>query len=521
MKKLLLFFFFAIAASAIQAQNNNMYSLLYYGRPGFFYNVSGLMQQHDGDFILNAFVYEDAGNYMSIPVGNMFYKISPSTYTIIDSLLMADTTQVSCFITRNPRGEGNIRVLFDYQEVCDSTFLRIGHFPDNDLYTNSEEDIVVPLCEGNVYGGAFVDSKGDLILQYFKEIDDVYYDEYAARFDIEGSLKHQALVDENEMWGLGGGLLREFKESPLKYYQWGYAQSYNGPYRNMIVYVADSLFHRNTVIISSILSEEVIDPPFSAVECLDFNYETEIIPIGGDDILVASKYVSTTIPHLSQIDDEYGVAVAKYDIRTMQKKGYVVFNDYPGGDDNQAACMGLKMMTDGTVYFMYKEQGYPAQSVVIVKMDTDLNLEWKRVCKTEDINMRAPMWHSLLFLNENGQGEEQGIAWAGDGRKAGNNKDGMVCFFLNHDGTVDTNETGIVVRPYAFYPNPVKEQLRMEFSPDVQPAKVELYDLQGRLLRTQDKAFESIDMSRLPSGTYTMRVTLEDGKSYTDKVVKE
>jgi hypothetical protein len=289
----------------------------------------------------------------------------------------------------------------------------------------------------------------------------------------------------------------------------------------MIVYVADSLFHRNTVIISSILSEEAIYPAFSAVECLDFNYDTEIIPIGGDDILVASKYVSTTIPHLSQIDDEYGVAVAKYDIRTMQKKGYVVFNDYPGGDDNQAACMGLKMMTDGTVYFMYKEQGYPAQSVVIVKMDTDLNVEWKRVIKTEDINMRAPMWHSLLFLNENGQDEEQGIAWAGDGRKAGNDQDGIVCFFLNHDGTVGTNEIGIEVRPYAFYPNPVKEQLRMEFSPDVQPAKVELYDLQGRLLRTQDKAFESIDMSRLPSGTYTMRVTLEDEKVYSDKVVKE
>ena len=61
----------------------------------------------------------------------------------------------------------------------------------------------------------------------------------------------------------------------------------------------------------------------------------------------------------------------------------------------------------------------------------------------------------------------------------------------------------------------------MEFSPDVQPTQVELYDLQGRLVHMQSKAFESIDMSQLPAGTYTMRVTLEDGKVYSDKVVKE
>jgi hypothetical protein len=50
---------------------------------------------------------------------------------------------------------------------------------------------------------------------------------------------------------------------------------------------------------------------------------------------------------------------------------------------------------------------------------------------------------------------------------------------------------------------------------------VELYDLQGRLVRTQRSGLERIDMSRLPAGTYMMRVTMEDGNSYSDKVVKE
>jgi hypothetical protein len=73
----------------------------------------------------------------------------------------------------------------------------------------------------------------------------------------------------------------------------------------------------------------------------------------------------------------------------------------------------------------------------------------------------------------------------------------------------------------SLYPNPAKEQLLIQFSPDVQPKQIELYDLQGRLVRTQSKAFESIDMSQLPAGTYTLRVTLEDGQTFSDKVVKE
>jgi hypothetical protein len=92
---------------------------------------------------------------------------------------------------------------------------------------------------------------------------------------------------------------------------------------------------------------------------------------------------------------------------------------------------------------------------------------------------------------------------------------------LIHDGVTAVAEGGIEIRPYMFYPNPAQDQLRLQYSPDVQPKQIELYDLQGRLVRTQSKAFESIDMSQLPAGTYTLRVTLEDGKTYSDKVVKE
>ena len=77
------------------------------------------------------------------------------------------------------------------------------------------------------------------------------------------------------------------------------------------------------------------------------------------------------------------------------------------------------------------------------------------------------------------------------------------------------------LRPYLFYPNPTQDVLHLQYSPDATPKSIELYDLQGRLVRTQRNGLESLNLQGLASGTYTMRVMLEDGKVFSDKVVKE
>jgi len=335
------------------------------------------------------------------------------------------------------------------------------------------------------------------------------FDEYIARFGPDGTLKHQALLLENIRMTLSN--LREYKESPLQYYQWDGISD-----NDLAIYVMDSLFHKNLIVISTILSEEVLDSIHTAYEYLDFDAFTQVIPLDGEDVLVAGVYVRDT--SYMNCTTEYGTAVARYDLRTMQRKDLVVFNDYPG-DNSVAQCMGFKMMSDRTVYFLYKERGYPDESLMAVKMDTDLNVEWKRFLKTDNINIVQPL--AFPDVHEEEQEENKGIGWFGHALKDGDEKRGFVYFFLNHDGTIGTNEGSIEVRPYAFYPNPAKDQLHMSYSPDVQPKQIELHDLQGRLVHTQRSGLERIDMSRLPAGTYTLRVMMEDGKIYSDKVVKE
>ena len=97
----------------------------------------------------------------------------------------------------------------------------------------------------------------------------------------------------------------------------------------------------------------------------------------------------------------------------------------------------------------------------------------------------------------------------------------VTVIIVNDDYDGISGQDGVSVRPYGFWPNPAKDFLRLEFSPDVTPAKVELHDLQGRLVRSQTTGLESVSMEGLAAGTYTLRITLEGGKTFSDMVVKE
>ena len=519
-KNLLPLLVFALVTSALYAQDANLYSIFYHEKPGFSYYIGNPFQQRDGDYILDTYLYENIG-YNQIPFGYMIYKVSPSSHAITDSLLVDGWEAGTTFLTRDPSGEGNIRAIYEYHEDCDSTFVRLTHFPDNDLHHNPAEDIVAPLCDGLGYAGhSLFDRNDDLITTYYKPITEQHGDQYMARIGLDGTLKHQALLIENHFTNFEP--LREFKDSPLQYFQWYGA--YDPPYSDFTVYVIDSLFNTDTVPLNGILREELLfQHPYDssiviiAYEHLIIDYGTEVISAGGNDILVAAQYAIDT--NFSSTNADRGVAVAKYDLVTKRLKCYAVFNDFHWyGSDGSP--MGLKMLDDGTVYFLYKEHGYPEESINIVKMNANLNVEWKRFCKTQNINMYWRFNSPIAIEDE--AGEEIGVAWTGGALKDGNyDINGWVYFMLNHDGPVDVDDNGIVVRPYAFWPNPAKGILNLQYSPDVTPTRIELYDLQGRLVRRQTTTLESINMEGLAAGTYMMRVTLQGGKVFSDKVVKE
>ena len=519
MKKRILLLVFALAATTLHAQmEDDPYALWCSDEGDYMIGIDNMMQQRDGDILIVTDVLMEYSNHYARFLGNIFYKVSPYTHTLTDSLFVADSLAPYYFFARNPQGEGNLRTNIEYDEERDTTYLRISHFTDNSFVINHDDDNVVPLCEGqaNDYLARYMlDSRGDIVMKYYKVGESGSYDCHMARFGVDGTFKHEAILPASQNYI---EKMFEFDDNSNRFYQWkGYTDE------SLAFFVIDSAFQLQTFsVISQIISIDTLpyeteEPYWFAYEHFEFNTDTEVIPVGGNDVLVAARYSNDT--NFDPITAESGVAVAKYDLLTLERKGLIVFNDYPGYTSGY--CMGFKKTSDGSVYFLYREDTYgdTSEGFVIVKMDSDLNVEWKRFFKTDNIKVYWPLQCPILYEDE--QGEEKGIVWGGQGVGTIDNKSKLVNFFLDNTGTESINGSGIEVRPFAFYPNPVQGLLRFDFSPDVQPALVELFDLQGRLVLSQQESFGCIDTGRLASGTYVMRVALKDGRTFSDKVVKE
>ncbi len=205
----------------------------------------------------------------------------------------------------------------------------------------------------------------------------------------------------------------------------------------------------------------------------------------------------------------------------MQKKAVAHFNDWPGST-TYADCMCFQKTPDGNLYIVYRESTpQDTPTMTVAKLDSDLNLIWKRYCY-EPLSFKYDPRSSVYsdILNDN-NGNMKGIYIVGYASHLMQAGAGIFHFFLTDEGLATVKDGSIAIRPYTYYPNPAQDRLHLQYSPDVKPAQVELYDMQGRLVRTQSKELENVDLQGLAPGQYLMKVTLEDGKTYSDKVVKE
>ena len=184
---------------------------------------------------------------------------------------------------------------------------------------------------------------------------------------------------------------------------------------------------------------------------------------------------------------------------------------------------------DDSFYFVYSMgQTFGQEYIncfVVGKMDWEGNLLWRRYW-----NRYLPQYGMKVYFPQNASASlDGGCLIAGFSyRSPVNAGSGYVyqpdVFLLKFfaDGTLSVPEAiSTAIRPYGLFPNPVEDVLHLEYSPDVTPRQVALYDLVGRLLYTQSNDLGNVRMGQLPAGTYTLRITMEDGTTYSDRVVKQ
>ena len=156
-------------------------------------------------------------------------------------------------------------------------------------------------------------------------------------------------------------------------------------------------------------------------------------------------------------------------------------------------------------------------TITLSKFDKELNLQWRRYYGGDghfyDVD--------VIIATEDGGCIMTGVY----------NEDVNVYALLSYVLKVDGNGYDAIgenaeslAKPYFCYPNPAKDIVYIEFSPDVNCKSVEIYTLDGRMVETCHGASlqnNAIDISNLNSGVYLMEIRMSDSSEFTERIVKE
>ena len=192
------------------------------------------------------------------------------------------------------------------------------------------------------------------------------------------------------------------------------------------------------------------------------------------------------------------------------------YDDYT---ETVAEIKGLDILNDN-MFFCYGILDYePGGGMVgnstfcVTKLTTGLDVVWQRIY---DFNNRI-MPRYVMATQDGGCLVTGEIGTGLDG------EEGMMMFAakIDSEGYLEVPEKEIKGQPLFYYPNPVKNQLHIQFSPDIKSDHVEIYDLQGHLVHLQNNCLEVVNLESLLAGQYIMKIAMKNGKTYSIKLVKE
>jgi len=475
----------------------------------YFHVMRNVMQMHDQNILANIKLFTINNNgEIQDSYGWCLLKVSRDCSEVLDTVIIEDHTMslstlalpVAALLEPDPDGEGYLFARIKRDEMLPKNHLSICRF-NEELAFDMENEIRVPLEDSVSIGFEYFYLDGNDIILYYPMIGP-NREFVLSRFGLDGCLKHRRVIADtlcpiNQPFGK----IKVWNESPKEYVVNGQqlALLSGGAYEVSYHYcVLDSLFNIEEMIAYSNWPGSLMS--LNASEFDDFE------SLNDNTFIFTTGYIRYNSTH------ESGTQVTRRDKSTQANLKTVLFpNEDPTGLFSNDQIIGFQKSSDGFVYVAFFNNG-----IIIAKMDMDLNVIWQRRCHSSTQNVfgdfvaaTAPSMQAL---------DDGGLVIGGT---YPHHEDSDVFILtLSRDGT-STPETEAFLRPYLFYPNPIQDQLHLQYSPDVKPSQIELYDLQGRLVHKQAKDLESVDMQSLAPGQYLMKVTLEDGKSYTDKIVKE
>ena len=200
-----------------------------------------------------------------------------------------------------------------------------------------------------------------------------------------------------------------------------------------------------------------------------------------------------------------GPALVKYDI-----EGNPIAH-HRFTDVEQASPKGPVIHGQNNIYTTFGWMKYGV-SQYLISMDGNLDITWVFPLPCPD--SREILIRAIKML-QNGD-----IAIATSYETSYGEK-GLQVFIIRDNDPTATSEMATHEKPFKVYPNPIKDVLKISFTDNTTPARIELYDMTGRRIATTRNKLESIDISTMPTGVYMLLVTTKDGMVYYEKILKD
>lgn len=433
------------------------------------------------------------------PIGIMFYKFSADGM-VRDSLLIYDSSigvyplplferdpehpdrfVYASFVPTDDTLFFRMRTIDMNLDFIGDTILEIDHFTE--LFSNNSYDL-------------FAEPNGDIIASYsIKDDPNETFMTWFLRIGFNGTLKSRTEVPAIRYFdNLHEKHTGMYNESPVQYCYWGCNHDANsGDNPPIRLYVLDSLFN--------VVEEQCFY--FYQGHFYTKNWNDQFVSIDDQYYLQVNK--------CSQFDPQtyYSTEWILLEKRNRRhvKQATAIFGD--SNQYRQPEAIRAIAVNSNTIYLSYMTTVVANNHLVLLRLDGDLNVQWERHFLSED----TFHFGRCMRVLDNGN-----IAVASFSATDSPNSVSVV---VVKDDYEDLEELGIQVRPYTYYPNPVQSELHLHYSPDVQPDRIELFDLRGQLLQTQSQNFECVSLEGFAAGRYLMKITMKDGKAFTDKVVKE
>ena len=230
--------------------------------------------------------------------------------------------------------------------------------------------------------------------------------------------------------------------------------------------------------------------------------------------------------YLASLDDSLNVLNTDiWDIATYDENA-------PGGIDYQSTRLPARdiaiSITDDAIFHcgvmgINDHSHNPSVSsiapstITLSKFDKEMNLQWRRYYGGDD------NFYDVDVIKAT---EDGGCIMTGVYNEGVNVYD-LLSYILKVDengyDAIGENAESLA-KPYFCYPNPAKDIVYIEFSPDVECQSVEIYTLNGRIIETfQETSLQNnaIDISNINAGVYIMKIRMANGKEFTERIVKE